>query len=139
MARKILVLNKGRPGEWYGQAAPDGGPLRCRRVAQCGRLELLRIVNDPPAYWFVMVRNFDESTDSPDRKALRSALGNIWLGNGVWRFLECDKAKAHFDRLSKLPIFIQEQARRLEIRAKSAERLKAVRIPFPRRSSAFLP
>jgi hypothetical protein len=86
-----------------------------------------------------MVRNFDESADSPDRKALRSALGNVWLGNGVWRFLDLDKAKAHFARLSKLPIFLAEAARRQEIRAKSAERLKAVRIPFPRRSSAFLP
>jgi hypothetical protein len=28
---------------------------------------------------FVMVRNFDESADSPDRKALRSALGNGWV------------------------------------------------------------
>ena len=33
--------------EWYGQAAPDGGPLRLRRLEQAGRLELVQVTNDP--------------------------------------------------------------------------------------------
>jgi hypothetical protein len=59
VVRKILVLE----GEAYGQAAPDGGPLRARRLEKFGRLELLQILNDQPPYWFVMIRNFDPKRD----------------------------------------------------------------------------
>ena len=44
--KKVLVLNRGALGEQYGQAAPDGGPLRCSRLEQAGRLELVRILNN---------------------------------------------------------------------------------------------
>jgi len=128
--KRILVCNKGQLNEWYGQAAPDVGPLRCRRLKQAGRLELLQIVNDPPPYWFVMIRNFDMSEKGPDRKALEG-LTTPW-GNGVWRFLDFEKAKAKFEQFSNLPIFLAERARVMERRRKAAERLKKVAIPFPK-------
>jgi hypothetical protein len=131
MAKKILVLNKGKLGEWYTG-------LRCRRLEVCGRLEFLRVLNDSLPYWFVLVRNFDDAADSPDRKALKEVWPG-WLGNSVWRFLEFDKAKSHYDCLSQLPIFVAEQARRVESRAKAAERVRALQTPLPRRPSAFLP
>jgi hypothetical protein len=84
--KRILVCDKGDLREWYGHAARDGGPLRLRRLEQAGRLELVQIVNDPPPYWFVLIRNFDQSSDSKDRRAL-APVASGWSGNGVWRFL----------------------------------------------------
>jgi hypothetical protein len=66
--KRILVCDKGDLREWYGHAAPDGGPLRLRRLEQAGRLELVQIVNDPPPYWFVLIRNFDGSPIGKDRQ-----------------------------------------------------------------------
>ena len=59
--KRVLVLDRGPLAEQYGQAAPDGGPLRCRRMQQAGRLELVQVLNDQPSYWFVLIRNFDPS------------------------------------------------------------------------------
>jgi hypothetical protein len=131
--RKILVLNKGRLGEEYGQAAPGGGPLRCSRIEQAGRLELVRVVNDPPSYWLVLIRAFDESENSADRKALKGL--TTPYGNGVWRFLREDEAKAKFKQLSDLPIFTEERARVMERRAESAERLKKAGLAFVKKTN----
>jgi hypothetical protein len=120
--KKILNLDKGALGAWYGQAAPDGGPLRCYRLAQAGRLELLRVVNDPPAYWFVMIRNFNPSPTGADRKALEGL--TTASGNGVWRFLDEDQARTKFEQLASLPIYALEHARCLEIRDKKRQRIK---------------
>lgn len=121
--KRVLVLDKGAAGEWYGQAAPDGSPLRCYRLEQAGRLELLRVLNDPPPYWFVLIRNFDQSETRTDRTALQG-LTTSW-GNGVWRFLDEGTAKAKFEQLASLPIFHAERARCLEIRNKKRQRIKA--------------
>jgi hypothetical protein len=128
--KKILVCNKGMLKEWYGQAAPDGGPLRLRRLAQAGRLELLQITNDPPPYWFVMIRYFDMSEKSADRKAL-ACFTTSFLGNGVWRFLEFEKARTKFVELSTLPIFVAEALKARETREKLAQRMKEVRSTSP--------
>lgn len=120
--KKVLVLNRGALGEQYGG-------LRCSRLEQAGRLELVRVLNDPPPYWFVLIRSFDQSENGADRKALKG-LTTPW-GNGVWRFLEFEKAKAKFEQVSPLPIFLAERARYLERRAKSAERLKKVGVSPP--------
>jgi hypothetical protein len=134
--KKVLVLNRGALGEQYGQAAPDGGPLRCYRIEQAGRLELVRVLNDPPSYWFVLIRGFNQSDNGPDRQALKG-LTTPW-GNGVWRFLDEAKAKVKFEQLAKLPIFVTERARMLEARAESAERLQKVRIPFPKKAEPLI-
>ena len=120
--KKILILDKGQPGEWYG-------PLRCRRLEKCGRLELLQITNDPPPYWLVMIRNFDMSDSGPDRKALKG-LTTPW-GNGVWRFLDFKLATAKFEQFSQLPIFIAEEEKRQRRREELAQRIKQVSVPFP--------
>jgi hypothetical protein len=133
--KKILVADKGSLKEWYGEAAPDGGPLRLRRLDRAGRLELVQITNDPPPYWFVLIRNFDMSAESADRKALAGL--TTPFGNGVWRFLDFEKAKAKFAELRALPIFVRERDRAEKIREKRAERLAGVRIPFPKKPSAF--
>src|SRR5258708_7129846 len=68
--KKILTLSE------------DYGALRCYRMEQAGRLELLRVLNDPPPYWFVMIRNFNRSDNGPDRTALKgltTALGEWCL------------------------------------------------------------
>jgi hypothetical protein len=64
--KKVLVCNRGALGEKYGQAAPDGSPLRCSKLEQAGRLELVRVLNDPPSWWLVLIRNFDQSDNGPD-------------------------------------------------------------------------
>jgi hypothetical protein len=121
--KKILILDRGAAGEWYGQAAPDGGPLRCYRLAQAGRLELLRVINDPPACWLVMIRNFNQSPTGPDRKALEG-LTTPW-GNGVWRFLHEQLAYAKFQQLASLPIYALEREKVLKIRDQKRERSKS--------------
>jgi hypothetical protein len=37
--------------------------LTAKRINQSGRLWLLRVVNDGPPYWLVMIRGFDPDTD----------------------------------------------------------------------------
>jgi hypothetical protein len=123
--KKVLVFNRGALGEQYGQAAPDGGPLRGQRLEQARRLELIRITNDPPSYWFVLIRNFNQSDNGPDRKALKGL--TTPSGNGVWRFLDERRAKAKFEQLANLPIFVTEQARVMETRQKARERTLAAK------------
>ena len=66
--------------------------LRARRVQQSGRLWLVKIINDPPAYWLVFIRNFNLEQDK--------ASGAKSIGS--WRFtLEAD-ALAKFAALKSL-------------------------------------
>jgi hypothetical protein len=113
--KKILTLNKGAAGQWY-----DG--IRCQRIEQAGRLELLRVLNDGLPYWLVMIRNFNQSVTGSDRIALQGRT-TPW-GNGVWRYLEERPARETFEQLSRLPIFVAEHARSLEIRNKKRERIQ---------------
>jgi len=56
--------------------------LRARRLAQCGRVVLYKIVNDPPDYWLVVIRAFSEESDRP-------LIGHLSrFGNGVWRLAQ---------------------------------------------------
>ena len=130
--KRILVLDKGALGECYGQAAPDGSALRCRRLAQCGRLELLQVTNDPPSYWFVMIRNFDQRDQGKDRKALKG-LTTLW-GNGVWRFLDLKKARAKFDKFAKLPLFVTEAQEFHRRRDAARERILKAGTAFNKKS-----
>jgi hypothetical protein len=110
--KKTLLLNN----EQY-----DG--LKCHRMSQAGRLELLRVTNDPPPYWFVMIRNFNQSPTGPDRKALEG-LTTAW-GNGIWRFLDQDQATAKFQQLASLPIFVAERNKAEKLRNQKRERIKS--------------
>jgi hypothetical protein len=134
--KRILVCDKGDLREWYGRAAPDGGPLRLRRLEQAGRLELVQIVNDPPPYWFVMVRNFDPSPNGKDRQSL-AGLTSAW-GNGVWRLQDFAKARTRFEQFKALPVLVEEAKKAQARRAESRERLARVRIPFPKKSDPFI-
>jgi hypothetical protein len=92
--------------------------LRARRLAQCGRVVLYKIVNDPPDYWLVVIRAFSEESDRP----------LIWhlsrFGNGVWRFGSLSAAQAHFARLADLPKYAAEEKKRQKTRRKNSERLR---------------
>ena len=96
--------------------------LKCSRLAQAGRLELLRVLNDPPSYWFVMIRNFNPSPSGADRIALRGHTTE-W-GNGVWRFLDEDAAKTTFQQLASLPMFVAERAKAMKLRDQKRKRIK---------------
>jgi hypothetical protein len=74
---------------------------------------------------FVLIRNFDQSDKGRDQKALK-ALTNCW-GNEVWRFLDLKRGKAKSAALSRLPIFVAEQARVNETRQKARERTLAAK------------
>jgi hypothetical protein len=127
--KKILVFDKGTLGEWYGQSSPEGGPLRARRLEQAGRLELVQVTNDPPPYWLVLIRNFNQAPNSVDRQAI----GGPPYGNGVWRFLGFENAKAKFLELSALPIFVQEYAKAQKSREEKRERIKKAGTPFQKK------
>jgi hypothetical protein len=116
---------------------PNGGPLRLRRLEQAGRLELVQITSDPPPYWFVLIRNFDQSSDGEDRRAL-APVASGWLGNGVWRFQDFAKARTRFEEFKALPLFVEEAKKAQARREESKERLARVRIPFPKKSDPFI-
>jgi hypothetical protein len=120
--RKILACNKGNLAQWYGCASPEGSPLRLHRLKKTGRLELVQIVNDPPPYWFVMIRNFNQSDHGPDREALKG-ITTPW-GNGVWRFQDFEKAKAKYEQLAELPIFIREEIYAQELLDKKSQAMR---------------
>jgi hypothetical protein len=138
--RKILVLE----GEAYGQAAPDGGPLRARRLEKFGRLELLQILNDQPPYWFVMIRNFDSKRDlAPGMKGDSSGPRRqeqliAPSKNGNWRFTDLEMAKAKFALLSVLPWAIADEAKRQELREKQKQRILAAGLPFPKKTESVI-
>jgi hypothetical protein len=134
--KRILVCDKGDLREWYGQADPDGAPLRLRRLEQAGRLELVQVTNDPPPYWLVLIRNFDTSPDGKDRQAL-AGLTTAW-GNGVWRFLDFAKAEARFEQFKMLALFVEEAKRAQKHREEKKERILRAGIPFPKKPDPFL-
>jgi hypothetical protein len=126
VVKKTLQLD----GESCGQAAPDGGPLRGRRLEKFGKVELLQIINDPPSYWFVMIRNFDPKPDlAPGR--IDPAKSN------VWRFLDFGRAKAKFRELSALPWCLADEQKRQELREKQKQRILAAGLPFPKKLKAL--
>jgi len=110
--KKTLLLNNDQYSD-----------LKCHRLAQAGRLEFLRVINDPPAYWFVMIRNFNPSPSGPDRKALEG-LTKPW-GNGCFRFLDESQARAKFEQLASLPIFRLEREKAEKLRDQKKERIKS--------------
>ena len=125
VVKKTLQLD----GETCGQAAPDGGPLRGRRLEKFGKVELLQITNDPPSYWFVTIRNFDPKRD----------LGPVLIDpakSNVWRFLDFGCAKAKFGELSALPWCLADEQKRQERRLKSTQRILAAGLPFPKKLKA---
>jgi hypothetical protein len=134
--KRILVCDRGDLKEWYGQAAADGGQLRLRWLEQAGRLELVQVTNDPPPYWFVLIRNFDQSPIGKDRQALAGLTSAS--GNGVWRFQDFAKARTQFELFKALPIFVEEAKKAQKHREEKKERLARLGISFPKKSDPFL-
>jgi hypothetical protein len=127
VVKKTLVLE----GEAYGQAAPDGAPLRGRRLEKFGKIELLQNTNDPPSYWFVVIRNFD-----PKRDLAPVVIDPV--KSNVWRFLDFGRAKTKFAELSALPWCLADEQKRQELRDKKRQAIAKVRIPFPRESEPLI-
>jgi hypothetical protein len=94
-------------------------------IREAGRLEFLRVINDPPSYWFVRIRNFNQSSTGPDRIALND-ISTPW-GNGVWRFLDEAKGRAKFEQLANLPIFLAEREKAAVAVDRKREQFKRVR------------
>ena len=67
--------------------------LKARRLAQSGRLWLVKIINDPPPYWLVWIRGFDQQKD---KKSGGTSIG-------VWRFQREEEAQEKFKEL--LPVY----------------------------------
>jgi hypothetical protein len=89
-AKTLFVLDN----EAYGQAAPDGGPLKVRRLTKAGRVELLQVINDPPSYWFVRLRRPRNS----DSVLLRNRFGGGRYG--YCRFVDRGITQAHFEAMA---------------------------------------
>ena len=102
MAKQLFKL----PGYYKG--------LIGRRLRQSGRLWLVRVANNPPPYWLVMIRSFHIERDRA------SGAKSI----GVWRFVKEQPAIAKFEELRPLyppyPIRLPTPAQ-LAHRAKFAE------------------
>src|SRR5882724_4428250 len=109
MAKKLFDLR----GQYEG--------LRARRLSQCGRVVFHRIINDPPPYWLVQIKSFDEELDRP---LIAKVTGSKW-GNGTWRFVSEGNAQATFDALARLPVFIEEEEKRQSDRQHARERMQA--------------
>ena len=73
--------------------------LKARRIKQSGRLWLVKVINDPPPYWFVFIRSFNLVQDK------KSGAKSI----GVWRFQHEEEAHAKFEQLK--PLFPAYQKR----------------------------
>jgi hypothetical protein len=92
--------------------------LRARRLAQCGRVVLYKVINDPPDYWLVSIRTFDEDIDRPLIRHLSE------FGNGVWRFLSLSAAQARFASLANLREYAAEEKKRQNRRIKQSETMR---------------
>ena len=107
MAKQYFKL----PGYYEG--------LTAKRIAQSGRLWCLRVCNDPPPYFLVIIRGFNRDRDKA------SGAKSI----GVWRFIDEADAKAKFEELRPLypPYAIREPTeRQLAARRRFAETAKLV-------------
>src|ERR1700730_6209683 len=92
--------------------------LRARRLSQCGRVVFYKIVNDPPDYWLVVIRAFNEERDRPLIRHLSR------FGNGVWRFGSLHADQQNFTRLATFPEYAAEEKKRQKTRRKNSERLR---------------
>ena len=117
MAKQYFKL----PGYYEG--------LTAKRIEQSGRLWFVRVCNDPPPYWLVIIRGFNRERDK--------ASGATSIG--VWRFIDKAAAKAKFDELRqhyppytvRAPTERQLQARRSVRRKSEARWYETRRMPIP--------
>jgi hypothetical protein len=91
---------------------------KARRIAKAGRVELLRVIEEPP-YWFVRIRAFNEKRDRSRFLQAGSA-----FGNGYWRFGHYDLACDKFAELAKQPEAIKEAKASEILRGKNRERVQ---------------
>ena len=83
-------------GAPYDSAGPHGEALRVRRLKHSGRLVLYQIMNDPPLYWFVQIRNFEPN--GRDRILIEKKLIRCHSVPS-WRFLHLAKAETKYEQL----------------------------------------
>ena len=82
-----------------------------------------RIINDPPPYWFVTVRNYHEVLDL--RRQIDRFPDCRW-GNNNWRFVDFERAKAHFAKLCSHPDYVAEGQKAQKLRLARKEPIKAL-------------
>jgi hypothetical protein len=117
MAKKYFKL----PGYYEG--------LTAKRIEQSGRLWFVRVCNDPPPYWLVIIRGFKRERDK--------ASGATSIG--VWRFTDEAAAKAKFDELRqhyppysvRVPTERQLRARRRFAEKAKLGGIRHGRMPIP--------
>lgn len=90
--------------------------LQARRIRKFGRVELLRIFNDGPPYWFVRIAGFNETRDRPRSKRCGSE-----FGNGYWRFVRLNEAEEKFNQFAMEPESIKEQRQASALREKQKQ------------------
>ena len=95
--------------------------LKVRRLARFGRVVLDRVINDGAPYWFVAIRNFDETRDWP----LIRSFSTSW-GKGTWRFVRLTDAERCFERLKLIPEYIADELKAENNRRKNSERMRAI-------------
>jgi hypothetical protein len=89
---------------------------KARRLSKVGRIELLRVIEEPP-YWFVRIVGFQETRDRPRLERCGSG-----FGNGYWRFGYYEAAVARFKELASQPESIKEQKEGEILREKQKQR-----------------
>jgi hypothetical protein len=105
--KKIIYLNE---SDGY---APGSN---CRREEVYGRLELLKAFFDGPAFWMIRLRN---RTDH-DREILTREINSKW-GNGHWRFVDEESARAKFKQLCSIPEYATDEENRLKLQGRRRE------------------
>lgn len=117
----------------YLNESDEYGPnSRCRREEVFGRLELLKAFFDDPPFWMIRLRSFS----AKDREILAQEINSKW-GNGHWRFVDEESAKAKFLQLCSIPEYVKDAKNRLELRERQRERVRKLQSdgkfkPFPR-------
>ena len=103
--------------------APYEG-LRVRRLKVSGRIWLVQVFNDPPPYWFVMIKGFEVRPKGRDHLLVELGLVHPDTQVGNWRFTSRSAAKAKFEQLSALPLYQAEEEKAKRARRETSERMK---------------
>ena len=98
--------------------------LVVRRLKQFARVALLKVINDPPPYWFVRISGFNVSPKGRDRVLVELGLVHPETQVGNWRFTSLEGAQAKFEVLCALPLYQAEEEKAQNLRRQSSERMK---------------
>jgi hypothetical protein len=111
--------------------------FKVRRIAQCGRVWLVRVIGyypeasenrsrecyepEPNPYWFVQVRAFSRQKDLD----LVPEMRRLPHDNCTFRFCDLESARKKFSELAKHPRMVEEELKRQKSRTLFTERARA--------------